>query len=424
VVVRTRKIGHIFPGGTLDAFDIWVELKAVDNRGKVVFWSGKLESPDGPVDRRAHFYRAMLLDGHANPINKRNAWSARDRLYSHIIPPGAADTIHYRLRLPKECGPRVTLTAKVNYRKFSWYNTQFAFAGRPVMKGDPNYGKDGRLPGVGLGKGRHSGPVTVDYDDRPMSFDQDLSRVSGPDKVVPKLPITVMSQATVTLPVGGKPLPPAAPPDPKKLRERWNDYGIGFLLQGDFKRATRAFEQVTHLAPKWPEGWVNVGRVRLQEGSLGEAKQAFETALKLYEVAPTPMTPYQRARTQFFYAQTLRRLGQYDPASDLLNQVLAVFPRDRNVHNELGQIRFREARFDEAIQQFQQALAIDPEDLTAHYELMLCYRGKGDERTAQQHQALYLRFKADETATQIRGPYERAHPEDNNEAQPVHEHEG
>ncbi len=27
VVVRTRKIGHFFPGGTLDSFDIWLELE-------------------------------------------------------------------------------------------------------------------------------------------------------------------------------------------------------------------------------------------------------------------------------------------------------------------------------------------------------------------------------------------------------------
>lgn len=424
VVVRTRKIGHSFPGGTFDAFDVWVELKAVDDRGRVVFWSGNLESPDGPVDRRAHFYRALLLDGHANPINKRNAWAARDRLYAHLIPPGAADTIHYRLRVPKDCGPRLTLTAKVKYRKFSWWNNQFAFAGRPVMKGRPDYGQDGSLPGVGLATKSNSGPVAYDYDDRPMRFDQDLSRVSAPDKVVPKLPITVLSVATVTVPVGGKPMPPAAVPDPKKLRERWNDYGIGFLLQGDFKRATRAFQQVTKLAPQWPEGWVNVGRVRLQEGALNDARQAFETALRLYEVAPTPMTPLLRARTQFFYAQTLRNLGQYDPASEMLKRVLMVFPHDRNVHNELGQILFREARFDEAIHEFQETLRIDPEDLTAHYQLMLCYRGKGDEGRAQQHQQLYYRFKADETASQIRGPYERAHPYDNNEAQPVHEHEG
>ena len=28
VVVRTRKVGHFFPGGTVDAFDVWVELEA------------------------------------------------------------------------------------------------------------------------------------------------------------------------------------------------------------------------------------------------------------------------------------------------------------------------------------------------------------------------------------------------------------
>ena len=33
VVVRTRKVGHFFPGGTVDAFDTWVELKAVDDKG-------------------------------------------------------------------------------------------------------------------------------------------------------------------------------------------------------------------------------------------------------------------------------------------------------------------------------------------------------------------------------------------------------
>ena len=32
IVVRTRKVGHFFPGGTVDAFDVWVELEAVDER--------------------------------------------------------------------------------------------------------------------------------------------------------------------------------------------------------------------------------------------------------------------------------------------------------------------------------------------------------------------------------------------------------
>ncbi len=33
VVVRTRKMGHFFPGGTVDAFDCWLELSATDDKG-------------------------------------------------------------------------------------------------------------------------------------------------------------------------------------------------------------------------------------------------------------------------------------------------------------------------------------------------------------------------------------------------------
>jgi hypothetical protein len=66
--------------------------------------------------------------------------------------------------------------------------------------------------------------------------------------------------------------------------------------------------------------------------------------------------------------------------------------------------------------------AIDPEDLQAHYNLMLCYSGLGNEKLAKEHQARYLRFKADESSQAITGPYRQAHPEDNNERQSIHEH--
>jgi len=67
-------------------------------------------------------------------------------------------------------------------------------------------------------------------------------------------------------------------------------------------------------------------------------------------------------------------------------------------------------------------LAIDPEDLQAHYNLMLCYQGVGDSEMAKKHEALYRRFKADESAQTITGPYRQLHPHDNNERQAVHEH--
>jgi hypothetical protein len=70
----------------------------------------------------------------------------------------------------------------------------------------------------------------------------------------------------------------------------------------------------------------------------------------------------------------------------------------------------------------QQVLAVDPEDLQAHYNLMLCYNGLGDEEMAKEHQARYLRFKADEASQAITGPYRQLNPEDNNERQNIHEH--
>src|ERR1035437_8288105 len=138
VVVRTRKIGHFFPGGTVDAFDVWLELEAKDATGRIVFWSGNVtEDGKGPVEPRAHFYRSYQLDGDGNPIDKRNAFQTRSVLYVRLIPPGAADVAHFRVAVPRDAKGPIQFTAKLNYRKFSRYFTQFAYAGQPKPGQDP-----------------------------------------------------------------------------------------------------------------------------------------------------------------------------------------------------------------------------------------------------------------------------------------------
>src|ERR1019366_9343076 len=97
-------------------------------------------------------------------------------------------------------------------------------------------------------------------------------------------------------------------------------------------------------------------------------------------------------------------------------------PRDRVALNQMGRMLFLERKYREAIAELEKTLAVDPEDLEAHYNLMLCYRGLNDEALAAREEKLYLRFKADEASRAITGPYKLAHPDDNNEAQPVHEH--
>ena len=78
VVVRTRKIGHFFPGGTVDGFDVWLELQGKDAGGNIIYWSGNvLDNGRGPVEPGAHFYKSYQLDAMGNPINKRNAFQTR-----------------------------------------------------------------------------------------------------------------------------------------------------------------------------------------------------------------------------------------------------------------------------------------------------------------------------------------------------------
>ena len=402
VVVRTRKVGHFFPGGTVDAFDAWLELQATDEKGQTIFWSGQVQdSGKGPVEPGAHFYRSLQIDGHGNVINKRNAWATRSVVYVHLIPPGAADTAHYRLQVPENCGDEITLHGKLNYRKFSWYNTHFSFAGVEAP--------EAKLTTA------NASTTTPDYDDRSFAFTGDTSNVSGNVKTIPDLPIIVLAEDTKTLRV----LPhnaPALAPKTISVKEdwtRWNDYGIGLFLQGDLKAAAAAFEKITEADPQNPDGWTNIGRVLLQEGDTADARKVLEKSLAI---------DAKLARTNFFYAKALREDGDYDGAIAHLKTVLAQFPRDRVVHNELGRVLFLEKHYSDAVAEFEKTLAIDPEDLQAHYNLMLCYNGLGNDKKAEEHKARYLRFKADEAAQAITGPYRQVHPEDNNERQPIHEH--
>jgi len=128
------------------------------------------------------------------------------------------------------------------------------------------------------------------------------------------------------------------------------------------------------------------------------------------------------ARANYFYARVLRADGNYEGSAARLRKVLSQYPRDRVALNDLGRVLFLQRKYPEAVKILQSIFAIDPEDLQAHYNLMLCYSGMGNEKLAKEHQARYMRFKADESSQAITGPYRQLHPEDNNERQSIHEH--
>lgn len=389
VVVRTRKIGHFFPGGTVDGFDVWLELQGRDADGKVIYWSGMVEDEGrGPVERGAHFYRSLMLDGDGNPINKRNAWQARSVLYVRLIPPGAADTAHFRVKIPKNVKGPLTFTARLNYRKFAHYLTKYSFAGRPKP------GQDARLVGLG-------------HDSREYVFDA---------KDIPDVPIVTLARDEVRLEVAKNGEKTAWGASARKQdRERWNDWGIGLLLQGDLKGAEYAFTKVTEAEPEYADGWLNVARALIQEGEIERAKEYLAKAMSINP---------DLARTWFFQGMAQKADGDYDAALASFRKAAELYPRDRVVLNQIGRILFLKRDFEGAVRALERVLAIDPEDLQAHYNLMLAYRGAGQPEKAARSERLFRRFKADEDAQLITAKMRLISPEDNNERQQIHEHEG
>ena len=111
----------------------------------------------------------------------------------------------------------------------------------------------------------------------------------------------------------------------KKDRERWNDWGIGLLLQGDLKGAEYAFTRVTEAEPEYADGWLNVARALIQEGETERAKPFLERALKIDS---------SLGRIHFFKAMVEKADGDYDGAVASLRTVTAKYPRDRVALNQ------------------------------------------------------------------------------------------
>jgi len=305
------------------------------------------------------------------------------------------DVAHYLVRVPKDARGPISFTAKLNYRKFSWYYTQFAYAGVP---------KPGQDPAL-LSREFNS----LEYSFLPASIPANVSgKIHGR---IPDLPIVTLAEASATVPLGH---PQWTPVVRKQDRERWNDWGIGLLLQGDLKGAEYAFRKTTEAEPEYADGWLNVARALIQEGETEAAKPYVAKALAINP---------ELGRGWFFNAAIQKADGDYDGALASLGKTRARYPRDRVVLNQIGRLLFLKRDYAGAVAVLKQVCEVDPEDVQMHYTMMLCYRGLGDAASAVREEALFRRFKADEASQAITERRRRQKPEDNNERQAVHEHE-
>jgi len=370
-VVRTLKMGHLFTQGTVDSNEVWVDMRVTtpgpDGGERVIGRSGGLNA-ENRVDPWSHFINAYVLDRDGHRIDRRNAQDIFTALYNHQIPPGAADSLHYQLVVPRDVKGPITVEARLQYRKFDTTYMQYV------------YGKD----------------------------------------YVNVLPIMTLASDRITFPVGSGAAAVENGEAPAPEWMRWNDYGIGLLrkggkTKGELRQAEEAFTRVEQLGHA--DGPLNLARVYFNQGTVQDQAIA---ALKRAAAFNPPAPPWTVA---WFTGQVNKQNGYLDEAIASYRSILEAdndetrrrgfdFTKDYLLIGELGQTLFersklergeaRRARRTELLQQardqFERVLVLDPENSMAHFNLDLIYRQLGDKDQAEKHQKLYEKYKVDDNA--------------------------
>ncbi len=371
VVVRNLGVGHTFPGGTNDSNEGWLEFTASDDAGRKFVVSGAI-GPDGHLDAEAHVYKALILDRHGQPIHRRNAQDIHVMVYANVIGPGTANIAHYEFIIPPElAGHSLDLQARLLWRKFDRDYTVFAYQTNPEAF---------------------------------KRFD-----------TVPDLPVTEIASDQVTLAVAG---PDAAPPAPAAVEApdswmRFNDYGIGLLLEGDTRGAARAFARVADLQPGRIDGHLNQARAAFQDGHLDKAYEHLRACERI-----APGNPH----AAWVWGLVLQEDGRYAEAVLAYRRVLDEFPEDRATWRNLGRTRYLDGQYERAVEAFAEVLRIDPEDRVAHYHTMLCYQALGRTGEAAVAEAAYEIYKLDDSAQQITRAFRLDNPAANRQAQAIRVH--
>jgi tetratricopeptide (TPR) repeat protein len=370
VVLRTMKVGHPFTQGTVDSNEAWVDGK-IKSGGKIVGRSGGL-GLHREVDPWSYFVNVYMLDRDGNRVDRRNPQDIFTPLYNHQIPPGAGQTVHYEFVVPENQTEPLTVEVKLQYRKFDTIYMNYVF--------NTNYSRGAAFT---------------------MTND---------------LPIVTIAADRITFPIEGVGAGVTNEDSQIPAWQRWNDYGIGLLLEGnvgaekgELIQATDAFEHVEKLGHA--DGPVNLARVYFKEGRLDDTVAALQRAAKFNP-------PANRWTLAWFNGLVDEQNGFLDKAITEFRSILEDrypeldqrgfdFSKDYEVINELGQACFERAKMEHANPKkqkeflelaaaaFQRTLALDSENLTAHYSLSLIYAQLGEEVKAAYHRQEHEKYLPD-----------------------------
>ena len=151
VLITSNKVGHDFPTGPLDIIQAWIDLRVADADGKEIFHTGEVDQ-EHFIEPGSFLFKAEPVDREGNLIDRHNLWEMVGVRYRRSLFPGFSDRAEFKftcpsaapssdvlpsqepvrsqivqLLIPDRTRGKLTVTAKLRYRKFDQYLLNFLF---------------------------------------------------------------------------------------------------------------------------------------------------------------------------------------------------------------------------------------------------------------------------------------------------------
>jgi len=202
----------------------------------------------------------------------------------------------------------------------------------------------------------------------------------------------------------------AASPDDAAV---YNNLGAAYAALRNFAEAVPLLEKAIALKPDLYNAYYNLGVVydhlerypeaikaiqkavaldgtqvnaRIEMCQLYVATQKFSEGAACYETLFKMKKPDARNRTN--YGITLLQLKQYDEASVVLQENVALFPAEAQAHNALGMLYFTKKKYERALECFNRAIGLDARYEPARFNLALAQLATNDRDSALKQYAL------------------------------------
>ena len=224
IIIQNKGIAHSHVPEQRDMYESWVEFEAKDAAGQTLMHSGTIQ-PNGDLDPRAHSFTNRLVNTRGTINDLHQVWNNRVVAYNNTIASGRSQVVRYQFKVPTDATGTITVTAKVNYRRFDQHFMDF-------------------------GMGKHY-----------------------------EMPVVTMSERTRTFTLGDN--PPSVDAQDNKIWMRWNNYGIAMLDAQQYAESVRAFQQVAQLRPDYADAFTNIAIADFQWERYEASRTSLDKALAL-----------------------------------------------------------------------------------------------------------------------------------------------